>query len=53
MENNPGTDLIFLVKIDYHNNLLGENFVIITFEQMDYYDKFKEQESTLFEFSSF
>ena len=45
MENNPGTSLQYLVKIDcYHNNLLGENFVIMTFEQMDDYDKFKEQE---------
>ena len=45
MENNPGTNLQYLVKIDcYHNNLLGENFMIMTFEQMDDYDKFKEQE---------
>ena len=44
MENNAWTNLQYLVKIYYHNNLFGENFVIMTFEQMDDYDKFKEQE---------
>ena len=34
MENNPGTNLQYLVNIYcYHNNLLGKNFMIMTFEQ--------------------
>ena len=45
MENNAWTNLQYLVKIYcYNNNILDENFVIVTFEQMDFYDKFKEQE---------